>query len=89
MQIEEGEEIDTAKYLTPISLTEDWWPKFGYECVQEFAGHISELAEERLGIPFDLYNDAGIAFIESLPIHKIQNLYHALTDEELEMKQPA
>ena len=76
----------TERYK-PVPLTDDWWDKFGYECLQEFLCHISEKARERMGISFDLYNNEGHEFIKSLPIHKIQNLFLELTGEELEIKQ--
>jgi len=82
--------LEEKKHLeydfNPIPLTEEWWPKFDYESIQEFACHISEKAEMYLGIHIDFYNDEGIQFIENLPIHKIQNLYFILTGEELEIK---
>ena len=69
--------------IEPIPLTQEWWPKFGYESIQEFACHIPSESENHLGIDIDFYNDAGIKFIESLPIHKIQNLFYENTGEEL------
>jgi len=71
------------EHLRPTTLIKEWWPKFGYESIQEFACDLSEKAENHLGVDIDFYNECGIDLIESLPIHKIQNLFYELTGEEL------
>lgn len=70
---------DLVRLVEPIPLTEEWWVKFGYECVQEFVTALISKSK----IPLDNNFNVLVPYIESLPIHKIQNLYFALTGEEL------
>jgi len=82
------ENIDRDVFQIPyknIPLTEDWWDKFGYECVQEFATELKEKSK----IPLGLNLIPLVTHIESLPIHKIQNLWYELTGEELTIKETA
>lgn len=69
-------------YFEPVPLTEEWWPKFGYECIQEF---IVDLIDKSI---HPISNDISIwvATLSSLPIHKIQNLWYELTNKELKIK---
>lgn len=78
-----GESIDVDdKYLKPIPFTEEWWGKFGYECIQEFLVYLLDESKVPLNDDFNFW----VPYIESLPIHKIQNLFYELTGEELTMK---
>ncbi len=82
-----GENIEAWGYnvLQPIPLTEEWWDKFGYECVQEFATVLIEKSK----IPLVDNLNTLVPHIESLPIHKIQNLWYELTGSELTIKELA
>lgn len=71
---------ESVMYL-PIPLTEEWWSKFDYECIQEFITVLIDKSKIPLSDDFNFWID----YIKSLPIHKIQNLYLELTSEELEI----
>ena len=73
--------------LKPIPITEEWLVKFGFEKVGENC-----YKHYNLCIPFHFEFNVGIEYLESdeLPmfifyqyVHQLQNLYHALTNEEL------
>jgi hypothetical protein len=65
--------------IKPIPLTEEWWPKLGYECIQEF---VTDLIDKSI-IPIDDDFNRLVNAIGSMPIHQLQNLYFALSGEEL------
>jgi len=79
------------EFIEPIPLTEEWLLKFGFEV----SGHLIFIS---IGNGYSLcYNThSGICFISAptslnyLPplkdIHQLQNIYHALTGEELTAK---
>ncbi len=73
---------------TPISLTEEWLVKFGFQrfkkgfiknniCIAEYygGGLTIFLSNEKFDFKVDLYS-----------VHQFQNLYFALTSEELTIK---
>jgi len=88
-QIKYGHEIDyVAIYCEPIPLTEEWLLKFGFE--KSGINHIKWtkwkmfLVEDEKGIySFDL----GRIYNDILTIHQLQNLYFALTNEELKISE--
>ena len=65
--------------VEPIPITEEWLIKLGFESVQEF---IACLQSNIFEVSFRL-DEFTVNQIMSLPIHKLQNLYFALTGEEL------
>lgn len=69
--------------IKPIPLTEEWLFKFGYDWISEnhFAnlGHLIWKVEDRF------YCDKNGVFLKY--VHQLQNLYFALTNEELTIKQ--
>jgi len=72
------------EYYIPIPLTEEWLRRFGFVKVSEFG--ISQYGNGKIGIFF--YNGKGnynISMFEH--VHQLQNLYFALTGEELTIKQ--
>lgn len=82
------EDIDTLK---PIPLTEDWLLKFGFEFINEVCGYADRLhiiyqtKDAFIFHPF-CTNDKYCQ-IEIKHVHQLQNLYFALTSEELTIKE--
>lgn len=83
---------DKKRNYNPIPLTEDWLLKFGFEQVKSDYED-AETWDFNFGILyFDMANNAvkinGQYCLSNIPeyLHKLQNLYFALTGEELEMK---
>ena len=58
--------------IKPIPLTEVWWNRFGYECIQDF---LTDLIEESK-IPLEENFNILVPYLESLSIHQIQNLWY-------------
>lgn len=82
--------------IKPIPLTEEWLIKFGFVKENDWVGFIS--TKYRIGIRFykgnshecDIIQDEKfIAFGSGhiKHVHQLQNLYFALTNEELTIKQ--
>jgi hypothetical protein len=85
IQIENGWQIDEGEEVKPIPLTEEWLIKFGFE--------YSDLNGDS-GLwkipPFQIYGKYN-QFIYDYRldvnyVHQLQNLYFALTGEELTIK---
>ncbi len=74
---------DINKGITPILITEEWLLKFGFKSLFNGAGYVKNNTE--IG-----YNHNGFYIIASgleiKYIHQLQNLYFALTGEELSIK---
>jgi hypothetical protein len=70
-------------WIKPIPLTEEWLLKFG------FSKKVDYLLQKRgFSICFEKHGDIFECFLESIGIeieyvHQLQNLYFALTNEEL------
>lgn len=88
-------ESNTGEYyndVQPIPLTEDWLLEFGFEKLNRDvpAFEKGNLIVEWLFkmwtgmLYFDAYN--SIQIIETKYVHQLQNLYFALTNEELKLK---
>ena len=82
--------------VKPIPLTEEWLVKFGFKFTDEFDFNLKGLSLDGgvCHFSFDmfrgLYNIENCDFVE-LPtfvkhVHQLQNLYFALTGEELTIK---
>jgi len=74
------------KYCRPIPLTEEWLLKFG------FRGNERQRVKRFVGLEIytkDLwrYNTKGNNALVVEYVHQLQNLYFALTGEELELKE--
>lgn len=73
------------KYIDPIPLTEEWLVKFGYleNCI-----HLSDMKiiQEEEGYYLSDYDDLGVGVSYIKYVHTLQNLYFALTGEELKIK---
>jgi len=96
VRIEEND-FNTLNY-EPIPLTEEWLLKFGFNCdlaktyTKQIEKNTFELRFDKLDkiIVLDVninYEDTYLEFKHIKYIHQIQNLYFALTNEELTFKQ--
>ena len=84
-------------WIEPIPITEEWLLKFGFECIDEvnrgFTKVINDSLREKLycnpsgscAIISELINYQDFLFMDAKinTVHKLQNLYFALTCEEL------
>ena len=82
-----------ATYCKPIPLTEEWLVKFGFEKAQD-EGYLELDVSIGLSIIWRGYLAIEVnGYITSLSekeqiyVHELQNLVHALTGEELTLKQ--
>lgn len=71
----DGVELCPISDWKPIPLTEEWAVKFGFESLLEMMVHFIE--ESMYSISLRMNG------IRRLYVHEAQNLYHALTGEEL------
>ncbi|OPC36155.1 hypothetical protein [Elizabethkingia miricola] len=75
------------EYLEPISLTEEWLLKFGFEKSES----LSNCTKITNGYKFD-FAGGEVLYLDSIRlkhikyVHQLQNLYFALTGEELTIK---
>jgi hypothetical protein len=78
--------------VTPIPLTEEWLLKFGFG-KDDFCGAYVRYDSNRLSITHDVKNNTFLADIVKYLrvftryVHQLQNLYFALTGEELTIKE--
>jgi hypothetical protein len=80
-------ESPTIKEIEPIPLTEEWLLKFRFEKYYEYYvnSHL-EISEMKSKKGYDAYctdMDFSIFMTEVKYVHQLQNLYFALTGEEL------
>tara|TARA_R110000764_G_scaffold197250_1_gene282329 strand:+ start:398 stop:748 length:351 start_codon:yes stop_codon:yes gene_type:complete len=74
-----------SKYYTPIPLTEEWLVKFGFKFLNGYGfPMVGNYLQKEDGTYW--YNVNG-NFIDIDHVHQLQNLYFALTNEELIIKQ--
>lgn len=90
--IDVREHIDDIK---PIPLTEEWLVKFGFENTYseltykeyDFKKFGVEINSDIMTVSYNYGNDVEwVNFTHIKHVHTLQNLYHALTGEELELK---
>jgi hypothetical protein len=84
------------KLVKPIPLTEEWLVKFGFEKVQEKGGFYYEktiLSNDSIRVFDDnsvatyfFHNICHVVYPQEFHVHQLQNLYFALTNEELTIK---
>lgn len=92
MMIHRLSKIEGEHHIKPIPLTEDWLIKFGFKPVKN--GVEIKVIEEYVkinsffnGKPLTLEIDGRRAPLRNIKyVHQLQNLYFALTGEELEIK---
>lgn len=93
--------LDALKYLInypntlcqakPIYLTEEWLLKFGFKAKKKLSGHFGFYKDGWYLIPeedvFELIAAGSSLIIGKIKyVHQLQNLYFALTGEELIIK---
>jgi hypothetical protein len=92
--VEYGYELDDIKnnpnIVKPIPLTEEWLLKFGFEFDKGCSYWKSEieLTKDTMEEYFTAFDCRGFGFCEKeiKHVHQLQNLYFALTGEELTIK---
>ncbi|KAA2223021.1 hypothetical protein [Chryseobacterium sediminis] len=85
----------TSKEIEPIELTEEWLLKFGFEKKAEHNLKLDVLTRSIIHaythgkVEIELGNRSGYSFgyPEVQFVHQLQNLYFALTGEELTIKE--
>ncbi len=89
IQIENGWQIDEGEEVEPIPLTEEWLVKFGFEKEDRYFDIkinnfwlTYDYREAEYSISENKLNYSDI-WIELNHVHSLQNLYFALTGEEL------
>ena len=80
------DELQDAEYFKPIPLTEDWLIKFRFDMSNEYDDKFKGdygycLKDKSLGLQYS--HDEGTLRIDCEYVHTLQNLYFALTGEEL------
>ena len=79
----------SAGQLRPIPLTEEWLIKFGFYR-KNFAWVLCEPSSNMTKFEFSIWEDLTYNTAELRPpidfVHQLQNLYFALTGEELSIK---
>jgi len=88
----EGIDYDYAIYAEPIPLTDDWLKKFGFSVTEKNGsmGHFKVYTNEPL-----TFNTNHGWWLRNAPfdnerlmyVHQLQNLYFALTGDELTLKE--
>lgn len=91
VQIENGWQIDEGEEVEPIPLTEEWLLKFGYFTQNGAWGTIAVKGYHKNTHQLDLFGNAWVHDREGYMVdldyvHQLQNLYFALTGEELTIK---
>lgn len=89
-EIQDGDDIDFAKDYEPIPLTEEWLVKFGFEKSSGYwlnDCHFIYLESDEDGFTLANPDACSVMGITMNHLHQLQNLYYALTGEELEVKQ--
>lgn len=99
--IDEIEGFNKDEYCFGIPLTEEWLIKFGFEVIDEntfeltigrkvFLVNLDDLNDgtgvNQLCYKYDIQCDYMILLDYYFYIHQLQNIYFALTGEELEIK---
>ena len=92
--------IDRSKFplekgwgLEPIPLTEEWLKRFGYviietnKCVEAFRENFRYSIQQVENSEHWFWCDGQTVITNLKYVHQLQNLYFALTNEELTLKQ--
>jgi len=81
---------------SPIPLTEEWLERFGFEktyselsyCEYDLGKIGVEINSDKLTVSYNYGSDVEwVNFNHIKHVHQLQNLYHALTGEELTIKE--
>ena len=93
-EIQDGDDIDFAKDYNPIPLTEEWLIKFGLQHKSFSFDH--ERLHKDIGVGYNgddfINNEMSLLYKKKVLfkiqyVHQLQNLYFALTNEELTIKE--
>ena len=86
---ESQNELEEDKIIQPILLTEEWLVKFGFEKKKQ-AGRLYDYYYIKNGLYYSnmdfhqwVYKNKSLEDVALKHVHQLQNLYHALTNEEL------
>lgn len=84
--------IDNAIRYEPIPLTEEWLLKFGcytsnWDDNTSFRLSVNEHYVLTINLEFETYEIGDLDILPIKYVHQLQNLYFALTGEELTIKQ--
>jgi hypothetical protein len=79
-----GNSLELKNFIRPVPLTEDWLDKFGVKF--GFGPYVFEYMFDKfhLRLQYDVGMSKHIAKLEF--VHQLQNLYHSLTGEELDLE---
>ncbi len=85
---------DEKSVICPIPLTEEWLLKFGFEKSDNTPFYDYFVLEFGIGLCYDVYSDSYFLAYQKNHytktnikyVHQLQNLYFALTNEELTIK---
>jgi hypothetical protein len=84
-------DIDAESYLItdiqPIPLTEEWLLKFGFTHENTIGGWSKWSNKKMKLLDMKFYFESSEYFIRVEYVHQLQNLYFALTGEELTIKE--
>lgn len=82
-----GATVPPSNYegLKPIQITEDWLLRFGFEKVNSSGLKYYNNSKLNITLDFSINYDAGQRVYLKY-VHQLQNLYFALTNEELIIK---
>lgn len=82
-----------SQFVSPIPLTEEWMLKFGFENSyrSDFTVTMQHATNDKFGIKINVSTGMSLVYL-GIPIriefvHQLQNLYFALTGEELTIKE--
>lgn len=95
IKLDSGNAIDQSIKLNakPIPLTEEWLVKFGFEKLTDVKDGFKTTSYSHKKYSFIIYFDGERLSVnfwqgnEKKYIHQLQNLYFALTGEELKLKE--
>ena len=73
--------------IFPIPLTEEWLLRLGIQFGFDFAEVFSVRMEDNGGLTVEQYSEGRFELPHIKYVHQLQNLYFALTGQELEVKE--
>lgn len=88
-----GGQLWSIEELKPIPLTEEWLERFGFEQKDKSEDWVDNVGYMELGLNGDGYVMLERSYYHAsqilLYVHQLQNLYYAISGEELTVKEPA
>lgn len=80
---------DNGDHAENIPITDSWLLKFGFEHKKTIGGYSKWSNKKMRLLDMKFYFDSSEYFIRIRYVHQLQNLYHALTGEELTLPKQA